>query len=150
MPDAEAVYGNFQRVDNDRKPQHTKWTSSMPSGDIFPAVAKGMTGILRTLLVRYSRVRDLGFMDVSLPMYDGFWLTIQLAAQTRFVYVDEVLMHKRDHVASDSKIGDAARHLSDLRIIHGKLQPLLRQNVSMGEAGAINEKWRRRFGRSGF
>jgi glycosyltransferase involved in cell wall biosynthesis len=140
-PDAGAVYGNFQLVDPERKPLQLKWRQSMPSGDIFVAVAGFMTGILRTLVVRHDLVKRAGLMDPELPMYDGLWLTIQLAVDCRFVYVDEVLVHKRDHASSDSKVSQGARNVADLRLIQKRLQPLMKDRVSDAEAGEINRRW---------
>jgi hypothetical protein len=100
-----------------------------------------MTGILRTLVVRHDLVKRVGLMDPELPMYDGLWLTIQLAVDCRFVYVDEVLVHKRDHASSDSKVGQGARNVADLRLIQRRLQPLMKDRVSDAEAGEIDRRW---------
>jgi hypothetical protein len=140
-PDARAVYGNLQLIDADRTPLRLKWTRPMPSGDVFVPVASAMFGVLRTLVVRYDLIRKVGFMDPELPLYDGLWLTIQLAANCPFVYVDEVLVHKRDRAFSASKAGHGPRSVADLRLIQTKLQPLMKDRVTDAEAGEINRRW---------
>ena len=146
FPDAAGVYGNFRVVDPGRRPVRLKWSQPQPSGDVFLDVAKCKTGLLRTLLADYRAVQAAGFMDERFRRFDGLWLTIKLAATCKLVYVDEVLLEKRDHPASDSKTIGVDERRQDLTGIYRELLPMLGSRASEPERGEIVGAWRRVLG----
>lgn len=123
VPNANAVYGNFYRVASDgRTVLSERYDSPQAEGDILAEVARANFGILRTLVVDYQTVKASGFMDERYPRFDGFWLTIKLAACCRFAYVHSALINKRLHSASDSTGSPAEDFLKDLTGIHRDMQ----------------------------
>lgn len=123
VSDAKAVYGNFCRVGSDgRTVLSERYSSPQAEGDILAEVARANFGILRTLVADYQMIKALGFMDERYPKFDGFWLTIKLAACCRFAYVNSPLMYKRIHPSSDSTNSASGSLLSDLTGIHRDMQ----------------------------
>lgn len=123
---AKAVYGNFYRVGPDgRTVLSARYGSPQSEGDILAEVARANFGILRTLVVDYEMVKAAGFMDERYPKFDGFWLTVKLAAGCRFAYVDSVLVHKREHPAGTAKNSSSESLLNDLVGIHRDMQPYI-------------------------
>ena len=74
-----------------------------PSGNIFAQVARGETGILRTLVARIDLIRAAGFLDPECRHHDGYILSLRLAKTTEFVYIPEPLMEKREHPGGTSR-----------------------------------------------
>lgn len=138
-PQVTAVYTNFRMVNTRR----IKWPTPPPSGFVFADIAAGRLGLLRTLIADYAAVLQAGFMDVRFPRYDGFWLTIQLAATCKLAYLHEVLLEKRDHPSSDSGGLTSADHRRDLEGIYGSLLPMLPVHAGPAEIAAIQASWRR-------
>jgi glycosyltransferase involved in cell wall biosynthesis len=123
VPDSKAVYGNYCLVASDgRSILGERYSSPQPDGDVLANVARGNFGILRTLVADYQMVRAAGFMDERYPKYDGFWLTLKLAASCRFAYVNSALINKREHPTSDSINSPREAFLSDLTGIHRDMQ----------------------------
>jgi glycosyltransferase involved in cell wall biosynthesis len=145
-PEATLVYGNFRVVDSQRRPIRVKWSVPQPSGNVFWDVAKGKTGLLRTLIADYQAVKAAGFMDERFQRFDGLWLTIKLAATCRVTYVDEILLDKRNHPTSDSKTLPLEDRRRDLLGIYRDLLPLLGLHASDQERGEIVSAWRRTLG----
>ena len=145
-PDAKVVYSNFRIVDPQRRPLRVKWRNRQPSGNAFCDVARGKTGLLRTLLADYRVIKDAGFMDGRFPGYDGLWLTIKVAAACNIVYVDEILLDKRDHPDSDSKSLRIDERLHDLMGIYQELLPLLPLHATEEERALIATSWKRILG----
>jgi len=143
-PDANAVYGNFLIFNEQSNSSKLKWKQRRAEGDVLSTVAKIQTGILRTLIVKYDLVRTAGFMDCRLPIYDGLWLIIQLAAMCQFTYIDEVLVRKRDHEASVSKGIDKSGQYSDLALIYKMLMPLLINKIDIEIIEDIDVIWKKR------
>ena len=73
-----------------------------PEGDILADVAELKFGLLRTLVADVSEVRKAGLLDERFRKFDGYWLSVQLAASCRFAYADHVLVRKRD--ASERRV----------------------------------------------
>lgn len=142
VPGAKAVYGNFYRVGPDgRTVLSERYSSLQPEGDILAEVARAHFGILRTLVVDYEMVKASGFMDERFPKFDGFWLTIKLAACCRFAYVNSALVYKRIHPANDSAISSSESLLDDLIGIHRDMQPYI---SVLGESAVddLNAHWK--------
>jgi len=146
-PDSKAVYGNFNIVDSNRKLISAKWQGPQPAGRIFTDVAKMKTGLLRTLIVDHTLVKEAGLLDVRLPRYDGLWLTIKLAAKCKFTYIDKTLIEKRDHTSSDSKTIAPAEHLHDLKLIYHDLESLLPGLADATQRQQITTVWQDQFSR---
>jgi glycosyltransferase involved in cell wall biosynthesis len=144
-PECKAVYGNFRIVDSRGEPLRVKWRSPQPSGVVFADVARGKMGLLRTLIAEYALVQEAGFMDERFARYDGLRLSIALAARCRVAYIDDILLHKRDHAASDSKSITTDEHLRELQAIYDEVLPLLHTHVTDADAHAIQDAWQRLF-----
>jgi glycosyltransferase involved in cell wall biosynthesis len=142
-PEAKVVYGNFRIVDSQRRPLGMKWRGSQPTGRVFCDIAKGKTGLLRTLIADYQAIKEAGFMDERFPCYDGLWLTIKLAAACDIAYVDEILLDKREHPASVSKGLRMEAGMQELTGIHQNLLPLLPMYASEQEQALIKSSWAR-------
>lgn len=141
-PDAKVVYGNFGIVDLQRRPLAVKWQGHQPEGDVIADVAKVKTGLLRTLIADYQAVKQAGFMDERFPKYDGLWLSIKLAMNCSFAYVDEILLEKREHLTSDSKTITQEQYLHDLTGMYKELMPMLLSHVDAQERARIDVVWR--------
>jgi|SRR5271163_135646 len=143
VPDASAAYGNFNRVASDGSTVLSeRYGSPQPEGDILADVARANFGILRTLVADYQIVKALGFMDERFPKFDGYWLTIKLAACCRFAYVDSALIRKREHPSSDSINSAAGSLLSDLTGIHRDMQPYI-SALDAAVVDDLNAHWMR-------
>ena len=141
-PGARVVYGNFRVVDPQRRLLRLKWKSPQPSGRVFSDIARGKTGLLRTLVADYRAVVDAGFMDVRFPRHDGLWLTINLAARCEIAYVDDLLLEKREHPTSDSKTIRPDERLRDLTRIYRELLPMLPRHATPEQQAVILASWR--------
>ncbi|MEP0812124.1 glycosyltransferase family 2 protein [Trichocoleus sp. ST-U2] len=139
-PAAKCVYSNLLFIDAQGKPINLRDREEQPSGDIFHYVAKGTFGILRSMVIDYSLLQKVGFMDERFPKYDGFDLTVRLAKQAQFAYVSEALVEKREYPTSDSKRLAAEEHLHDLEGIYEKILPLL-EDIPIAEKRNIQEIW---------
>ena len=84
---------------------------------------------------------SLPLEKIRLP--EGF--SIELAARCRIAYVDDILLHKRDHAASDSKTITTDEHVRELRAICEAVQPLVHTHATDAEAHAIEDAWQRLF-----
>lgn len=142
-PEAKVVYGNFRIVDPQRRPLGVRWHGSQPTGRVFCDIAKVKTGLLRTLIADYEAVKEAGFMDERFPFHDGLWLSIKLAAACDIAYVDDILLDKRDHPASDSKALHMEKRLQSLTGIYQNLLPLLPMYASQQEQALIKSTWAR-------
>lgn len=147
-PDAKVVYSNFLRVDAERRPLGVRWNQPQAEGYILPDVARGNTGLLRTLIAEYRAVKQVGFMDERFPKYDGLWLSIQLAMICRFAYVHEILLEKREHSTSDSRSISQEEYLHDIRGIYDELVPILSAYVGVRERENIIATWQQLLGQT--
>jgi len=142
-PRATVAYGNFRVVDAQRRFLRLKWREPQPSGHVFSDIARGKTGLLRTLIADYRAVVDAGLMDVRFPRYDGLWLSIRLAATCEVAYVDDVLLDKRDHPTGDSKRWRTEDHMRDLAGMYRDLLPLLNAHATEQERACVLAAWQR-------
>ncbi len=122
-PDAVVVYSNYSNFNNRRRNISNRYNAPQPQGDVLFDVANAHFAIMRTMIARTDAVKAAGFMDPELPKYDGFWLTIQLAAAGRFTYVDEVLVDKREHPSGDSNL-NMSQDFKDLGTIYERVKAL--------------------------
>lgn len=101
-PQAHVSYSNRYDINQlgERRP---RYRSLQPSGEVLAYIARGRKGILRSMVAKYDLVKAAGFLDENHFYYDGFILTLHLAKVTRFVYLPEPLMEKRDHAEGVSK-----------------------------------------------
>ncbi|MEB3211042.1 MAG: glycosyltransferase family A protein [Leptolyngbyaceae bacterium] len=142
-PNAQCVYSNVQFINSVGQPMGIRDQADQPSGDIFSYVAPGRFGLPRSMLIHYPVFKSIGFFDEHFPKYDGFDITIQLAARCQFVYVSAPLVDYRVHDSSDSTGLNAQAHLHDLEGIYQKLKPLLTR-LSSDERGAAQQAWNKR------
>ncbi len=142
-PNAQCVYSNVQFINSIGHPMGVRDLENKPSGNIFSYVAQGQFGLPRSMLINYQLLREIGFFDERFPKYDGFDLTIQLAARCDFVYLSEPLVDYRVHDTSDSTRLKAQAHLHDLEGIYQKLIPLL-DKLSTDEQHQIRLAWAKR------
>ena len=82
------------------------------------------------LVVRKSLLREIGGFDSTLHGVEDYWLGIQLAARSPFVFVDEPLAHIR--VRSGSLMGN--RHLSHYALQHASLLRVARHSAVLSPA----------------
>jgi glycosyltransferase involved in cell wall biosynthesis len=135
-PGIRCVYSNVQIVDFSGQPLEIRDKENQPSGNIFVPVAEGKFGLLRSMLIDYSLLKEVGFMDERFPKYDGFDLTVRLAKNCRFAYIPEPLVDYRVHPESDSRGLTMQEHLQDLEGIRKEivasskdLSSIERQNI---------------------
>jgi hypothetical protein len=101
--EAGCSYSNRYSIDACGERTGIRDVRPMPSGDILFHVACGRPGIVRSMVGRYDLIKAVGFFDERFPLHDGFILSVRLAVFTRFVYIPEPLMEKREHAAGVSK-----------------------------------------------
>jgi len=102
-PEAGCSYSNRYSINGRGERIQIRDTTPMPSGDLLVQIAMGRSGILRSMLGRYDLIKAAGFLDRRFPLHDGFVLTLRLAKLTRFVYIADPLVEKREHEAGVSK-----------------------------------------------
>ena len=142
-PEMQCVYSNVQFIDSVGHPMGLRDQESKPSGHIFSYVAQGQFGLPRSMLIDYQLLKDIGFFDERFPKYDGFDLTLQLAARCQFIYLPEPLVDYRVHDTSDSTGLKPQAHLHDLEGIYQKLTPLL-ESLPANEQDLIQRAWAKR------
>ncbi len=139
-PGAVGVYSNVRIVGSGGQLISLRDRVPHPSGAIFAYVAAGKFGLLRSLVISRAALQDIGLLDERLPRYDGFDLSVRLAAHGRLVYIPTPLVDYRVHQNSDSTALNAAAHLKDLTLIYSKLEPLLEQ-IPLTEGDRIRQAW---------
>jgi len=139
---ARCVYSDVSFIDAEGRLMGNRDEEEQPSGDVFVYVARGKFGLLRSMLIDYNLLQDVGFLDARFPKYDGFELTVRLAKRGYFVYVPEPLVEYRVHPASDSKGLKTRDRLDDLEGIYRKMVPLL-SDLSAPERKDIVSAWSR-------
>ena len=82
-PGYQCVYSNLKFMDAEGRLLFLRYQDDQPSGEIFFEIAMGKFGILRNMIIDYSLLRQVGFMDERFPRYDGFELTVRLAKHSR-------------------------------------------------------------------
>ncbi|SRR5581483_1051456 len=117
--------------------------SPEPSGEIFAHLAAGRTGRLRALLARLDLVKAAGFFDERFFHHDGFILTLRLAKMTRFVYVAEPLMEKREHGGGTSKTISPSERVKCFEDILGEIDRL-GADLPHQERKRIRRRWSRK------
>jgi len=116
-PTAGAAYSNYILTDVHKAREQTKFDGPQPTGDVMAGLARGRLGLMRAMLTRTDLMRRVGGMDPRFPKHDGYVCSLRLARQTRFAYVDECLVIKRDHPEGDSKsfgLVERRRYLTDV------------------------------------
>jgi glycosyltransferase involved in cell wall biosynthesis len=139
-PAASCVYSNLLFIDSNGQSLYIRDQEEQPSGDIFAYVAQGTFGLLRSMVIDYNLLQEVGFLDERFPKYDGFDLTVHLAKRSQFAYVQEPLVEKREYPSSDSKSLKAKEHLHDLEGIYKKMLPYL-ENLPVIQKKSITEQW---------
>lgn len=143
-PNANCVYSNISYIDSEGDLIGSRDQNACPSGNIFELIAaNGKGGLLRSMVIDYSMMKEAGFMNESLPKYDGLELTAKLSKMCVFVYIHTPLVQKREHAASDSKNLKAKEHLHDLRIISGTMSELS-VDLPKQTRRKIRSTWQRR------
>jgi glycosyltransferase involved in cell wall biosynthesis len=106
--------------DNLQVDQETNWflkvlTRNFPRASLF-----------RMELVRYSLLKQAGFHDTNLAIYEDYDLRIRLAAKARITFSNEITAKVR--ISSDGlSKRDYKEHLKALKYIYKKYQPQLTQ-----------------------
>jgi len=143
-PGTHVIYSNIMIVDSNGTPIEIRDKEAQPSGYVFDYVAKGKFGLLRSMLIDFSLLKKVGFLDERFPKYDGYELTLRLAKESPFYYISEPLVDYRVHAESDSRKLSVEQHLRDLRGIYQKMQPLI-AHLSKDNKGEIKKSWNRIF-----
>lgn len=145
-PEAQAVYSNFYFIDQEGSQIGVRNKSNQPSGSIFKEVFAGKFGMLRSMLFRYSMLKETGFMDPTFWHFDGFDLTIRFAKQYYIVYQSEPLCEIRLHSAGAAGWRQPADLLRDLRGVYEKNKHLLKE-LAHNEAHYVEANWNARLTR---
>ena len=140
-PEVRCVYSNVRFIDPKGKPIRIRDQVQQPSGDIFYDISIGKFGILRSMFMDYTLLREVGLLDERFPRYDGFDLTVRLAKCCYFAYISQPLTEYRIHPSSDSKALKAIDHLRDLDGIYRKMLPLL-EDLPNENREEIKRVWR--------
>lgn len=139
----KCVYSNVNFIDSEGEFLHVREKEAQPSGTIFFDIALGKFGILRNMIIDFSLLEKVGFLDENFPRYDGFELTMRLAKKCEIGYIFEPLAEYRVYPTSDSKGLKPRDHLNDLKGIYRKIKPQLK-NLSKTQRGEIEKEWSRR------
>lgn len=123
-PEAQVVYSNFYLIDQSGKRMRVRYKAPQPSGNIFKDVFSGKYGLLRSALINYTALKEVGFMDPHYWNYDGFELMIKLSKKYRFTYIQEPLLEKR-------VLRESFQHLIDPTIALEELQGIYEKNAYM-------------------
>lgn len=142
-PKARCVYSNIRFIDSEGKLIGIRDREPRPSGDIFTYIAHGRGGLLRSMLMDYSLMQEIGFLNENFPKYDGLELTVRLSKRCEFIYIAEPLADKREHEASDSRTLKAKDHLHDLERIYQNVLTLS-NDLPLSEKVSIQVAWFRR------
>lgn len=137
------VYSNVNFIDSEGRFLHVREEKHQPSGEIFFEVALGMFGILRNMIIDFSLLEKVGFLDENFPRYDGFELTVRLAKTCEIGYIFEPLAEYRVYPTSDSKGLKAIDHLNDLDGIYRKMKALMK-DLTRTQRRALEQEWSRR------
>lgn len=139
----KCVYSNVNFIDSEGRFLRSREKKEQPSGEIFFDVAMGMFGILRNMIIDFSQLKQVGFLDENFPRYDGFELTVRLAKTCEIGYIFEPLAEYRVYPTSDSKGLKAIDHLNDLDGIYRKMKPLLK-DLAGTRRSEVEREWSRR------
>jgi glycosyltransferase involved in cell wall biosynthesis len=142
-PHVGCVYSDVRFINAEGQPMGSRDEEGQPSGDVFVYIARGKFGLLRSMLIDYDLLQEVGFLDVRFPKYDGFELTVRLAKRGQFVYVPEPLVEYRVHPSSDSRGLKTKDHLHDLEGIYSKMLSWL-SDLPDSERKEIMAAWSRR------
>lgn len=96
-------YTNVRLINADGAPIGVRDKAPQPSGYVFPELARGKLGWLRSMIIRRDYLAKAGNLDKNFPKHDGFILCLRLATQTQFKYHPEPLAEYRIHPSGDSK-----------------------------------------------
>jgi glycosyltransferase involved in cell wall biosynthesis len=142
-PDAAVAFSNVWYVDGRGRRVRLRDRASGPNGDVLSRVFLRGFDILRSMLVRYSALKDIGFLDERFWHYDGFDLIIRLASKYRFIYVPAVLAEHRIHaMGSSHAICNRSIALQELRGIYEKNRSFL-DGLPRWESNLVRRTWRR-------
>lgn len=141
-----AAYANFRRLELATGDVRPRWAERQPSGDVFSRFAYGQQGVTRTMLAPTDVVRRVGGLDRRFPKHDGLVLSIRVAKEVGFVYVDDCVMTKREHAAGDSRSFSDFERLGYLRDVATEIQ---RETADLPPADRahIHDVWKRRLAR---
>lgn len=139
-PSIDCIYSNFHRVSPDGTFISKRFRSAQPSGNIFSSVAMGTFGIVRTMLARYSALKEVGFFDINVPKYDGYLLSLYLSKFCKFAYIDRTLVLKKTYPQSDSQQLSKIDHYNDFVYIFKKLKPMIK-GLSQTEKMEVELFW---------
>jgi glycosyltransferase involved in cell wall biosynthesis len=141
-PDAGCSYSNRYSINARGQRIQIRDTTPMPSGDLLVQIAMGRSGILRSMVGRYDLIKAAGFLDKRFPLHDGFVLTLRLAKLTRFVYIADPLLEKREHEGGVSKQISREATTRYLEDVFSEVRKLT-ADVPPADAKRIETVWRR-------
>jgi len=130
-PDAQIAFSNYYYIDSDGARLRI-WADreKPPQGDVFrQTFARDFPrqNLFRNELIQYRALKEVGFYDPNLCLYDLYedWeMRIRLTKYCQVVYCDEPLTEYRIHDAGLSK-AEATKHLAAVEYIHRKNLHLL-------------------------
>ncbi|MBN2431480.1 MAG: glycosyltransferase family 2 protein [Acidobacteria bacterium] len=145
-PDCLAVYSNVRYIDKSGRVLRNRDHRPQPAGMILGDVFRGMFGMLRSMLIRYDMLQEIGFMDPDFWHYDGFDLMVRLSARYPVHYILEPLAEVRLHTAGASGWRSIRHEIDDLTGVYQKHQHLM-ETLSRREAAKVERYWQVRIGR---
>ena len=98
--------------------KETNWFLKVLTRD-FPR-----NSLFRMELVKYSLLKEIGFHDPNLPIYEDYDLRIRLAAKAKIAFSSEVTAKIRISTEGLSK-SNYKEHISSLKYIYKKYKPQL-------------------------
>jgi len=122
--DVDVIYSNYSFVNQGEEALH-KWNANndrLPEGKILKdVVTRSFPGqiLYRSELIRYGMLRQVGFHDPYLNLYEDFELRIRTAKVARYAYCDQVLSAYRQHQGGASKL-PLEEHIQALEYIFQK------------------------------
>lgn len=142
-PAARCVYSDVRFIDAEDHVIGLRDRKVQPSGDVFSYVARGKFGILRSMLIDYPLLVDVGFLDERFPKYDGFEPTLRLSKKGLFTYITEPLVEVRLHSGGDTGRSTPRDYILDLEGIYRKMAGLI-TNLPLEERKQIAWDWTHR------
>ena len=141
-PTHGCCYTNLHIIDETGIPIGTRDDKPQPTGYVFPELAQGKLGWLRSMIIRRDLLSQIGNLDKTFPKHDGFILCLRLATLTHFRYLPEPLAEYRIHPRGDSKSFDRSAKIFYLSDVMNEVYRLsMSQPLSQEQMDKITRAW---------
>lgn len=139
-PGAGCSYSNLYYIGLDGARSSIRDGLVLPSGSVLADLVAFRPGLMRSMLMRTDLVRAAGALDVRHAHFDGYVLTLRLAAITQFVYVLQPLVEKRIDPKSVSSRAGLVERAAALRAASDEAFKFTGQ-LTDAEARQARETW---------